>query len=290
MTPAALEELFAAYAGSSPGDEVQALAERIYRSHHCRVREPVAPAQSRAVSTWSAHRAFVDDLSRANTGAGPWHPGWIVQGTGPDGSIEVAQGGLHLWARPADVRGVAVHGAEVRVHFPYEYRLLTPGYYVALGDADTGVRAPQVRMYWNLHGDGAVPLVGLVTSTLNAAGLGFRLKVLSDRRDYVRTDAGVLYLPLAEFDAAFHALQSVHARMREHLHEDVSAFVHRVAPGVGVAEDPPGGESFGMHRGRIVAQCLMTSATSPADAMRAAGHDPDAPYRNPGSLRAFGHW
>jgi hypothetical protein len=78
----------------------------------------------------------------------------------------------------------------------------------------------------------------------------------------------------------------------------VSLLVKRLAPGVGLAEDPGDGSSFGEHRGRLLAGILAEpewSALGSIDernvflSSRLArdGYDLDRIYLNPGSADDF---
>ena len=51
-----------------------------------------------------------------------------------------------------------------------------------------------MRLYWNLAYEVAVEFLSTATRLLNAAGLPFQVKVLSDPPEYVRADAGVIYI------------------------------------------------------------------------------------------------
>jgi lantibiotic modifying enzyme len=74
----------------------------------------------------------------------------------------------------------------------------------------------------------------------------------------------------------------------------VPAFTRLLAPGLGLAEDPGDGDSFGMHRCRLLADALVTAHEQGAHSVEARvdavldrfareGINPDRPYLNPGS-------
>ena len=218
---------------------------------------------------------------------------WQVEG---DGRVEVESGGLRLWADPDDVRGTVTVGGEVRVHFPNEYRNISPGYYVVLGNADTGEHAGQIRLYWNLVPSVGPLIVERISACLNVADIGFRLKLLKDPSHASRTDAGVLYLPFSHLERALPLLREVYHEVRDHLHPPVSAFVHRVAAGLGLAEDMTDGTSFGVHRSQLLAHIVIAARGHAAPQARtvallhAAGHDPDRFFVNAGSAREYPTW
>ncbi|WP_222192511.1 T3SS effector HopA1 family protein [Modestobacter italicus] len=122
---------------------------------------------------------------------------------------------------------------------------------------------------------------------LNAAGVHYRSKTLSHRDGYPRRDAVVVYLPATEA----HLVQDVSAAVAgcPGLGEDVSAFAHRIAPGIAVADEPHDprpqyrGLSFGEHRCSLAAAALMRHAEDPtadlaellAEECQKAAVDPD---------------
>jgi HopA1 effector protein family len=140
--------------------------------------------------------------------------------------------------------------------------------------------------------------VGLMTHYLNQAGIGFQLKVLSEPLRYQRTDPAVLYLARADCLQAWPVLRRIHDEIGPWLRSKLSLLVKRMAPGVGLADDPGDGSSFGEHRGRLLAAILVEPEWSVLDSMaeRIAfvssrlvrdGYDLDRIYLNPGSRDDF---
>jgi HopA1 effector protein family len=248
---------------------------------------------------------FVQALSQANAGTYARDPGWTVLREESE-AVVVTRGGLSLWASPAEVYprngGGVSPGAPVGVLMPKELLRLAPGFYMALGDAEFPVDAsePIVRLYWNLRSEGAVPLVGLLTQRMNAEGLPFRLKVLSDPAQYSRCDAGVLYAPAADYEAVARVVAVAYEGIAGALKTTTPALTKELAPGLGLAEDPGGLlSSFGMNRCQLLAEAIVTAAErghrDPAARLATVverflreGIDLDAPYLNPGSADRYG--
>jgi hypothetical protein len=250
--------------------------------------------------------AFVRSLSDANEGIGPWDGGWVIAGSngGGDGTVPridgaraVTKAGLTLIVprnacRPSRRRD-ATGGSLASVHLPKDLPAMSPGYYMALGDRPwTGEGA--IRVYWNMTAAAAATFVGVLTRGLNEKALPFRLKVLDHPDSYRRCDAGVLYLPGGSYQRAAPLLREVQRELAPSAMEAVPALTRPIAPGVGVAEDPPDGQSFGMHRCRLVAEGLRrahdqeaSSVEEKTDHVRAvfaeAGVDSVHPYRALGS-------
>ena len=273
---------------------LETLAGLIYWNCHCRGPETGnsgVPGRDREPE-WQFRAA----LSDANTGSGPWQQGWVVRGAEYDGRVPVEQGGLLLWAPVTDVRGTPEIGQSVDVRFPNEYRNLYPGYYVALGNADAGNQVERLRFYWHIAAGGAALVVERLCTAFNTANVAFRFKLLGDPARYSRTDAGVLYVPLAEIEAALPVVRHVYDDVRDQLRPTVSAFVHALAPGLGLAEDPADSGSFGMHRSRLLAPLMLAARRAHAaidqllERIRETGYDPDRFFVNPGSTRDYPTW
>lgn len=242
---------------------------------------------------------FLERLSAANAGRGPWEDGWRLQDVA-DGLHVVHRGDLRLWVGPHDCRapdGEALRpGGAVLVHLPRERLGLSPGFYLASSDAPFGPGDGEalVRLYWHLSPEGAARLVARATALLNGAGIPFSLKVLRDPGAYDRRDAGVLYLAAGHVAAAAPLVAEVYRDVARRLRPGTPALTQEIAPGLGLAEDPGRGESFGQHRCRLLAEGLI--AAHEAGARRSEerlanvlaefereGIDPDRPYLNPDS-------
>lgn len=244
-----------------------------------------APGGDEALS-----REFGARLSMANCGVGPEHDDWTVCTVEPDDRLAVALGGLMLWIDP---RPGAALGERVRVCFPKEYRNLYPGHYVAIGDADRGALSNPLRLYWNIGANGADQLVRCVTEKFNRLRVPFRLKVLNDPAAYRRADAAILYIPPEGRREGAALVREVYVEMRSWMCDAVSAFVLPLAPGLGLAEDPPDSSSFGTHRSRLIAPLLYDALdraqplAAVAESLEAVGYRPDRFYMNPSSSESY---
>jgi hypothetical protein len=117
-----------------------------------------------------------------------------------------------------------------------------------------------LRLYWNVSPSGAIVLTGSATGILNRLRVPFRLKVMLDTSIH-RRDAAVLYVPLDLWSAARTVVKTVSERLDPSgvLHPETPLFTKTLRPGVGLAEDPQTGWSFGMHRSWLVARSLARS-------------------------------
>jgi HopA1 effector protein family len=261
-------------------------AEALYAALHCRSSGRGAAASG--FTNWPSARDFADRLSTANAGHGTWQHGWAEHGSESDGWSVVERHGVRFRVPAAEVRTGAVR-------IPKEHFELIPGFYLAHGDAD-GTRddGDTVRIYWHAVPSGAERLVALTTRLLNEAAIGFQLKLVSEPLRYDRTDAAVLYLSRRDCARAIASIERIHGELGRALRPTVSLLVKRLAPGVGFAEDPGDGSSFGEHRCRLLATILTDAKWSVLrrDAERAEfirsrlaerGYRLDRMYLNPGS-------
>lgn len=249
-------------------------------------------------------RDLVGALSAANRGTGTWEAGWRIVSLEKDGSVAVLKDEVTFWVRPEGLRtagGRLDPGGYCRVRVGKELRNLVPGFYVAIGDGEAEGEdrpGPLLRLYWHLTAEAAVPYMAAATSVLNALGVPFRTKVLADPAAYLRADAGVLYVERRHFDRIRPALREIHRAVAARLRPEVPMFTRRLADGLGVAEDPGNGMSFGQARCRTAALALWaafqagreddnTRAATLAEAFAGEGLDVANLHRGPGSDEVY---
>lgn len=236
---------------------------------------------------------FVQSLEESNSGRGHWENGWTCLEQQDDARL-VEKDGLTLWALEAHCRVTDKGGKtdNVKLRLPKGLLAMSPGYYLALGDAPFVNAAPDLRIYWNLHASGAAKLLEIATERLNGAGIPFRLKVLNEPSRYNRCDSGVLYVSQGDFPRL--ELEQIYRALEGHLKSDVPAFTKLLAPGCALAEDPGNGNSFGLHRCELMAKGLIHAFESGAttlekrtaavlDAFSTAGLSCDQPFLNANS-------
>ncbi len=131
-----------------------------------------------------------------------------------------------------------------------------PAWYMAHGRPEPPA-TKWLRFYWHVSSQGAPVLLGLATEILHRLQVPFRLKVLLDT-SIDRRDAAVLYLPLNRWIVARDFVEAISRQLEDlrALHPEIPLFAKLVRPGVGLAEDPQTGLSFGLHRSGLVARAL----------------------------------
>jgi hypothetical protein len=230
---------------------------RLYLDFYTRGR--ATPAPERQITPADlGRRDMVDRYREANTGRGTVEPGWCMLSAGQD-TIDVRRGGLRLRVAPDDVvaDGGLTAGAAVGVRMPNALMNRSPGHYMALGDAPFDHETDAVRLYWNTTPDGAVQVMSVLTRDLNLLGIPFILKALDDSSTFTRCDACVLYAPRTASGDVIAIASRAAAILGDELKPTVPALTHRLAPGLGYAEDPANGESFGRHRCALIADGIV---------------------------------
>jgi hypothetical protein len=254
------------------------------------------------------YRDLVKALSAANQGRGGWEPGWVVDQEIGDGTVAVTRDGLtfrttrdRVHCGPSRLRS----GLPCRVLVGKEFRNLCFGYYMAIGDGNTKYHRvstwPLVRLYWHLMSETAVPFMSMLTELLNAEGVPFRAKVLNAPHAYHRADAGVLYLERRWYRRSTALLARIYREFQAGLRHEIPFFTRLLAPGLGMAEDPANGMSFGQHRCHLIALAGWTSFTQGETTLdarsrtlsslfQAAGLNPMRPHLGPNSRDSHNLW
>ncbi len=274
---------------------IASLREELYSSFYS-TGGPV-PARWGKAQPAAADPGLTTALSDANPGEGSWEPGCVVHSChGDEAVISTPRLRVRIPAAHcrADGGGPITAGTSVSVRLPKELPALSPGFLMVVGEAQFEAIASSgtVRVYWHVTASGAPALVRALCSRLNAENLPFRLKVADHPVRFDRCDAAVLYLPIEAFESVRGSLAHVAATLTSRLRPKIPAFTRVLAPGVGLAESPETGESFGEHRCRLLADGIVNAdergvepGAARVDAVIASlganGVQIDAPYLEP---------
>lgn len=238
---------------------VNDLQSRLYeyaytRALNGRIEEVPQPQQ--------APQSLEDELTAANTTRERWEGGWQIVQFAPTGAIYARKGTMTQMVAPGRYAlpqgGTPFPGAWVNIQIAKESREIQPGFYHVFSDVplDDSTAGNLTRIYFNVDEAGAAPLVHAVTSTLNRLLVPFRMKTLSYRGLYTRSDAAVLFFSKRHFGIVARLLGRIRGAVRDHLRARTPLMTKRLHDGIGVAEDPGGGDSFGTHRCRLIAQAI----------------------------------
>lgn len=211
--------------------------------------------------------SLVEPLSAANAGRDRRESGWSLAQMMPNGHAMARKGDLaHVFAPgefAAASGGMPSAGAPLHVLFARESRTQQPGFYIANGEtpAPFGAESRMTRVYWHIAEDGAVALTRAVTTLLNRYQVPFRFKTLAYSGVYTRADAAVLYFASRYYQIIARLLPAIREEVRNHLRPATPLLTLKLHDGVGLAEDPGTGESFGMSRSRLIAQAIWDAYT-----------------------------
>jgi len=202
-----------------------------------------------------------DALSAANMGRERWEQGWRVTQVYPNGSIQARRDAKSVMFQPGHFTtgaGAPQPGSMAAVFLAKESRTLQPGFYYVMSETvpEQQVESRPTRIYFNIDEAGAPGLVRAVSTELNRFGIPFRFKTLSYSGAYTRSDGAVLFFGKRFFPAIARLLPRLVAEVKDHLRPATPLFSKKLRDGVGLAEDPGNGESFGSHRIRLVAQAM----------------------------------
>jgi hypothetical protein len=201
-------------------------------------------------------RDFQAWLTRSNYAPTTWQQGWSIRSV-TDARVEVLHNDISFLTTRGQVRTESWEpGHECMVQVPSERRHVAPGFYLFLGAAEPAGR-PLVRLYWHLTAEGGPLFVGSVSRLLNEARIPFRAKTINHPDEYVRADAGVIYLDAADLERASEPIESIQAALAPFMRDTVPMFTKRLGPGLALACDPPERTSFGQVMCRFVARALV---------------------------------
>lgn len=290
-----------------PNPLVRELQARLYQHCYAHVFDPaqferdVQAATSGATAT--PNPDFTKALSRANRSRERWDGFWQVFQLGPHGQVHVQKGDRCRTAMPSDIapgQAPPQVGATISLRVARESFELQPGYYFVLGEtlSDSFDDFSIIRFYFHITDRGVEKLIELVTTELNAFEVPFRFKTPTYPLLYDRTDAAVLYVSRRYFSVVARLLARHGDELEAGLRPEVPLFSKRFARGIGLAEDPGNGESFGMSRCRLTAEGLvdafMQERRATPDRLKAvaqrfalSGLALDRPYLNAGSADTY---
>ncbi|MEH2138801.1 T3SS effector HopA1 family protein [Nostoc sp.] len=215
--------------------------------------------------------SFYERLHESNSGKGYFDPGWSILREEIDGILAVNKGGLRLYIQRGkhlqDVDKAAILGDCVAIKLPKNR--VQNGFYIAVSNVglnyleDAENQSVTVRIYCNLTPEGAVIVMDSLTQKLNELVIPFSFKVLYNPKEYQRYDSGVLYFERRDYEVVRQVLRIVYQEYKSYFKLEIPLFTKRLAPGLGLAEEPDQKfaiqESFGMNRCQIVANGLLTA-------------------------------
>jgi hypothetical protein len=245
-------------------------------------------------------------LIAANQGRERWDGGWEIYSITPEGRISVLKGDRQRSAAPGEYivenySGAPPQiGATVMLRVVRDSQVVQPGFYYMFGEAlgDMWDEVFLTRFYFNCTATHVAELIANVTHAMNRTRVPFRMKALTDSGGYTRTDSMVLYCARRYFAVVNHLLALLPPPVLDGLESAVPLFTKCLRPGIGFAEDPGNGESFGMNRCQLLAEAIVSAwrwgrvdsdarFEAAAAVFQAAGLSIDQPYLAAGSVDVF---
>ena len=285
---------------SSEADAQLKLGDLLY--DRCYTRRINAPRPQLSASSQSS--SLLADLRSANAARARWQKGWQIRTVHDSGWITADRDSLERTFAPGEYvtkegPGMPLRvGGGAEVYFAVESLHMQPGFYFAFGETvvDESDNSSLLRFYWHLEPGGAPPLLHSVSTLLNRFQVPYRFKCLTNTAAYVRADCAVVFIPRRWYQMAARLLGETRRSIANHLLSDVPLFAKPLADGLGFAEDPGGGQSFGMHRCAALARAICGAAAANQRVLSAAevetrlsaqGVSPSFPHLNPGSVDTY---
>ena len=222
--------------------------------------------------------------------------GWRVRGRGSRGFL-LQKDALTIEA-PAEAclsRDELRPGASIRLREPAWRTALAPGYFLVSGGQGFPESAAHcVRVYLHATPTGAVAFMAALRDLAAQDRFPFKCKALCEESLFSRCDAVVWYLHARDLERALDALEDLLPAFAGEVRDPVPALTRRLAPGIGLADDPGPTTSFGAHRMHLVSEAIVggwpASTLSDTELVvrdiesrfKAEGLDPDRPHLRPG--------
>jgi hypothetical protein len=307
-----------AYWPASPGPAplVAILQQQIYAECYIKRFDPSRPADVES-KPMSPDTDITSALQFANAGQDRWDSSWRIARVLAGGQLWVWKNDWCRWPVSGefmthDGPGIPPRvGSMVSLFAPRGSATMQPGFYFAFGqtllDAQDDV-SDVLRFYVNVRDVAAPTLVAKVTAALNEFQIPFKFKCLNNRALFPRLDAAVVFVHRRFFRTVASLLIEIGRQLGDHVGDDVPLFTKRVAPGIGLAEDPSSApskgeeapppsmpESFGSHRSRLLAEAIFAGYLSGAGKSRdfvfeqlaRGGVSIEKPYLNAGSADVY---
>jgi len=229
------------------------------RCYSRRVEDP--PPAANPVSDHS----FVAKLSQSNRSRAGWEGGWTIYQLGQNGQVWLVKGDRQRSAVAGEFVTTGAPGAPpqpgaiVSVQVPRESTVAQAGFYFLYGETlcDIWDDDSLVRFYFHSPSSVAPELIEQLTLRLNRYQVPFRMKALNEPAFYGRADAVVLYVARRYHAITVRIVRDVPRPVAEQMLPSTPLFTSTLQPGIGVAEDPNTGESFGMNRCRLMAEGIV---------------------------------
>lgn len=210
---------------------------------------------------------FQAALSQANETLERWDNDWIIEQTLPGGQYLAKKNGKYKLVFPGEFINLdysvalPIEGTRISIHCLKESLSFQPAFYFVFSNE---INIEQnlitiVRFYFNIKSSGAAELIQLLTRQLNKCKIPFSFKCLNNPALFTRSDAAVLYVIKPYYHITSQVLYNIYPKVQSKMNAQVPLFTKKLSEGLSMAEDPGNGDSFGMHRCRLLARGIYNS-------------------------------
>ena len=251
---------------------INAVTNTIYARFYCAIKDGDHTSK---IPPKDERNSFMNELSKANTSSGGLDYNWNIY------NIDQKTGGVYIqkndelrWLAPKSYQFANPQqkqpaiNTKVHLHKQKESRDIQPVFYHVFSDELFPQEAEIARFYWNVTAEGANKLIHSLTTTLNDYNIPFQFKCLNHPALYVRSDSAVLYIDKKHVHIVSIILKSVIPALEVYLLDEIPMFTKKLHKGVGFAEDPGKGQSFGMSRSSAIAEALVDAFIQQKDAQQ----------------------
>jgi hypothetical protein len=246
--------------------QVKTYLHDLYFSHSLKKIEDITTAAKQPVKITNDKSEGIDlqllrRLQQSNISNGYIDEGWqIVAEVDKDVSI-VVKDGLHLHVDrkqhlPKEFRRAEI-GKNVPIYLPNS--LVGRDTYIIVGNAGKPDRSRSIEVYFNYTPDAAVAIALKLTRGLNKLGIPFEFATLHNPELFDRYDSSTLCIPQISYPSIQRLLAEIYDAHQTEFSANIPIFTKPLAPGLGLAEVPTIGSTFGMERCQILATGLLAA-------------------------------
>ncbi|TDH18052.1 hypothetical protein EXU57_24580 [Segetibacter sp. 3557_3] len=241
---------------------IRILSEWLYRGFYCMGEATDLRLLNNSIA--GIEKTFLyQQLPMANQGLESWHKGWTVIESFNNGIVIIENKGLRISVHREEISENHSIKSQTTVQLKGPNGLFdfSPGYYTALSEISfpPGNNHWFVRIYLNLDLEGSFNFLKIVTTELNKIAHPFILKVHTGPELQWRCDSVVLIILKKDFSLISKLLTPYIESLRPHLGKNNPAFTKWIGWGIGLAESPKGGISFGENRCAIMAKAIVSA-------------------------------
>jgi len=219
-----------------------------------------------------------------------WQPGWTVLANWDD-RVLLGRDGLAVWFESRHVTLDPI-SESARAWLPLARPNISPGFRSITSGSDSPLDA-EVRVYWSLTKEAVEAFVARTVDLIARCSLSLSAKVAERTEMYTRADAAVMYMSETTYRSAIPHLLGIYSAISDHIKPTTPSLTLKLADGVGLAESPIDGRSFGQFvcaaltggvsrigRERVKSVCDKLAVLR--QSIETVGSDADAVYLQPG--------